>query len=47
MEEGGHLYVCGDVAMASDVCHALEDILMKEAGLNASDAKSYIMMMRV
>ena len=46
VQEGGHLYVCGDVSMASGVCKALEDILAKGLGLNAQEAKGYIMMMR-
>ncbi|KAK3104906.1 hypothetical protein FSP39_012960 [Pinctada imbricata] len=35
----GHVYVCGDAFMASDVESTLEDILQRKGNMSASDAK--------
>jgi len=44
--EGGHIFVCGDVSMASDVCSAVEHVMMQEGSMTADDARGYVMMMR-
>ncbi|HLS27360.1 MAG TPA: assimilatory sulfite reductase (NADPH) flavoprotein subunit [Opitutales bacterium] len=43
LEEGAHFYVCGDMHyMAKDVDLALQEIVSKEGGLSADDAKAYV-----
>ncbi|XP_041378542.1 nitric oxide synthase-like protein [Gigantopelta aegis] len=43
---GGHFYVCGDVAMASDVTTTLEKILQKEGDMTTENAKKFILKLR-
>jgi sulfite reductase (NADPH) flavoprotein alpha-component len=43
LEEGAHLYVCGDAErMARDVDRGLAYIIAKEGGMDAAAAKSYL-----
>ena len=43
LEDGAHLYVCGDAKrMAKDVDAALHDIIQQAGGRSADDAKSYV-----
>ena len=43
----GHLYICGDVNMASDVTTTLKQILKSKGGLSDEEAGAYISQMRV
>jgi sulfite reductase (NADPH) flavoprotein alpha-component len=43
LEDGAHLYVCGDAKrMAKDVDAALHEIIQKAGGKSADDAKAYV-----
>jgi sulfite reductase (NADPH) flavoprotein alpha-component len=43
LEEGAHLYVCGDASrLAPDVHHTLLDIVGSEGGLDAESAQAYL-----
>ena len=43
LEEGAHVYVCGDAKrMARDVDAALTEVVATEGKLSASDAKAYV-----
>ena len=43
LEDGAHLYVCGDAQrMARDVDAALAAIIAKKAGMSLADAKTYL-----
>ncbi len=43
LEDGAHLYVCGDAKrMAKDVDAALHDIIQKAGGKTADEAKTYV-----
>ncbi len=43
IEEGAHLYICGDMKkMAVDVQNALSTILRQEGGYNADEAQEYL-----
>jgi sulfite reductase (NADPH) flavoprotein alpha-component len=43
LEEGAHLYVCGDASrLAPDVHHALLDIVGSEGGLDTESAQAYL-----
>nr|QCX35686.1 Nitric Oxide Synthase 1 [Nautilus pompilius] len=46
VKQGGHIYVCGDVSMASDVSDTVEMILREEAGMASEDAKNYVLKLR-
>jgi sulfite reductase (NADPH) flavoprotein alpha-component len=47
LEEGAHVYVCGDAArLAPDVDTALHDIVERESGLGATGAADYLAAMR-
>ena len=43
----GHLYVCGDIKMASEVETTLEDIITTEGKMTRDEAKAYLSNMRV
>ena len=43
LEEGAHVYVCGDAArMAKDVDKALRDVVMAQGGMDADAADAYL-----
>ncbi|XP_078670103.1 nitric oxide synthase 1-like [Branchiostoma floridae x Branchiostoma belcheri] len=42
LREGGHVYVCGDVTMATDVCETVQRILVKHGGMSAARAEDFI-----
>ncbi|XP_033108490.1 nitric oxide synthase, brain-like [Anneissia japonica] len=42
----GHIYVCGDVSMAEDVCKRLEIIVQKQGKLSPEQAKEYVSRMK-
>lgn len=43
LEEGAHIYVCGDASrMAKDVNETLQNIISAEGGMKADDAKNYL-----
>lgn len=47
LEEGAHLYVCGDAnQMAKDVESALLEIFKTHGGMNDKDAKAYLLALR-
>lgn len=47
MEEGAHLYVCGDASrMAKDVQQALMDVIAAHGGKTPEEAKAYLEVMR-
>ncbi|XP_045152640.1 nitric oxide synthase, brain [Echinops telfairi] len=45
-EQGGHLYVCGDVTMAADVLKAIQHILAQQGKLSAEDAGVFVSRLR-
>uniref|UniRef100_P29475-2 Isoform 2 of Nitric oxide synthase 1 n=1 Tax=Homo sapiens TaxID=9606 RepID=P29475-2 len=45
-EQGGHIYVCGDVTMAADVLKAIQRIMTQQGKLSAEDAGVFISRMR-
>ncbi len=47
MLNGGHIYVCGDVSMASDVSNTLQTMLQEYAALSIIEATSFISKLRV
>jgi sulfite reductase (NADPH) flavoprotein alpha-component len=43
IEDGAHVYVCGDARrMAGDVDRALEEIVIREGGKPAPEARHYL-----
>lgn len=46
-EQGGHIYVCGDVTMAADVLKAIQRIMTQQGKLSAEDAGVFISRLRV
>ncbi|KAK3576127.1 hypothetical protein CHS0354_043096 [Potamilus streckersoni] len=46
LRDGGHIYVCGDVKMASDVTSTLETIFQEEGKMSAQDAKNFVQKLR-
>lgn len=46
-EQGGHIYVCGDVTMAADVLKAVQRILAQQGRLTAEDAGVFVSRLRV
>jgi sulfite reductase (NADPH) flavoprotein alpha-component len=43
LQEGAHFYVCGDASrMAKDVDAALREVAQKEGGMNAEQARDWI-----
>lgn len=46
-EEGGHIYVCGDVTMAGDVLKTVQQIFKLHGDMSLEDAGFYISKLRV
>lgn len=46
-EEGGHIYVCGDVTMAGDVLKTVQQIVKQQGNMTLEDAGFYISKLRV
>lgn len=46
-EQGGHIYVCGDVTMAADVLKAIQRIMAQQGKLSEEDAGVFISRLRV
>uniref|UniRef100_A0A674BS48 nitric-oxide synthase (NADPH) n=1 Tax=Salmo trutta TaxID=8032 RepID=A0A674BS48_SALTR len=46
-EEGGHIYVCGDVGMAGDVLKTVQQIIKLQGNMTLEDAGFYISKLRV
>uniref|UniRef100_A0A3P8XJ45 Nitric oxide synthase n=1 Tax=Esox lucius TaxID=8010 RepID=A0A3P8XJ45_ESOLU len=46
-EEGGHIYVCGDVGMAGDVLKTIQQIIKLQGNMTLEDAGFYISKLRV
>jgi sulfite reductase (NADPH) flavoprotein alpha-component len=43
LEDGAHLYVCGDAKrMATDVDRALQQVVSEQGGLSPDDARAYV-----
>ena len=43
LQDGAHIYVCGDAArMARDVENALLDIIAEQGGMDRDDAEEYL-----
>nr|XP_056715766.1 nitric oxide synthase, brain [Euleptes europaea] len=45
-EEGGHIYVCGDVTMAGDVLKTIQSIVSQQGQLAAEEASAFISKLR-
>ncbi|XP_007936474.1 nitric oxide synthase, brain [Orycteropus afer afer] len=45
-EQGGHIYVCGDVTMAADVLKAIQRILTQQGKLSVEDAGVFVSRLR-
>uniref|UniRef100_A0A8C5TLZ9 nitric-oxide synthase (NADPH) n=1 Tax=Malurus cyaneus samueli TaxID=2593467 RepID=A0A8C5TLZ9_9PASS len=46
-EQGGHIYVCGDVTMAGDVLKAVQRIVRQQGQLSAEEAGAFLSKLRV
>lgn len=46
-EEGGHIYVCGDVTMAGDVLKNVQQIIKQEGSMSLEEAGLFISKLRV
>lgn len=46
-EEGGHIYVCGDVTMAGDVLKTVQHIMKQQGNMSLEDAGFFISRLRV
>lgn len=46
-EQGGHIYVCGDVTMAGDVLKTIQSIVRQQGKLMAEEASAFISKLRV
>lgn len=46
-EEGGHMYVCGDVTMAGDVLKTVQHIIKQQGNMSLEDAGFFISRLRV
>ena len=46
-EQGGHIYVCGDVTMAADVLKAVQRIMTQQGKLSVEDAGVVVSRLRV
>jgi nitric-oxide synthase len=42
-----HFYICGDVRMAADVTQTLETIISKQGALNPTEAKEFLVRLKV
>jgi len=47
MQEGGHVYVCGDCTMAEDVYQTLKSIVQERGMLNDTEVEGYMLSLRV
>uniref|UniRef100_A0A8D3AKA8 Nitric oxide synthase 1 n=1 Tax=Scophthalmus maximus TaxID=52904 RepID=A0A8D3AKA8_SCOMX len=45
-EEGGHIYVCGDVTMAGDVLKTVQQVIKQEGNMSLEDAGFFISKLR-
>nr|XP_020453884.1 nitric oxide synthase, brain [Monopterus albus] len=45
-EEGGHIYVCGDVTMAGDVLKTIQQIIKQQGNMSLEDAGFFISKLR-
>lgn len=46
-EEEGHLYVCGDIRMASEVAKTLKEMFAKKLSLTEEEAEDYCFQLKV
>lgn len=46
-EQGGHIYVCGDVTMAGDVLKTVQRIVRQQGQLSVEEAGAFISKLRV
>ena len=46
-EQGGHIYVCGDVTMAGDVLKTVQQIIKLQGNMSQEDAGFYLSKLRV
>lgn len=46
-EEGGHIYVCGDVTMAGDVLKTVQQIIKQQGNMSLEDSGFFISRLRV
>lgn len=46
-EEGGHIYVCGDVTMAGDVLKTVQQIIKQQGNMSLEDSGFFISKLRV
>ncbi|XP_064613211.1 nitric oxide synthase 1-like [Liolophura sinensis] len=46
MKKSGHLYICGDVTMASDVCAAVQRILQNCSSMSNAEAKKVLQQLK-
>eukprot|EP00058_Branchiostoma_floridae_P023238 XP_002608728.1 hypothetical protein BRAFLDRAFT_120590 [Branchiostoma floridae] len=42
LENNGHIYVCGDVAMADDVCTTVQKILEEKSAMTSAESEAFI-----
>ena len=42
MEARGHVYVCGDISMAADVCRTIQSIFEENAAMSSDQARGLI-----
>ena len=47
IEDRGHIYVCGDISMAADVCRTLQSIFEENAAMSSEEARKLIESMKV
>lgn len=47
MEEGGHIYVCGDCTMAEEVYQTLKSVVQDRGQLNDNEVENYMLSLRV
>lgn len=46
-QSAGHMYVCGDVTMATEVLQTVQHILVQQAGMTLGEAGDFISELRV
>ena len=47
VNQSGHVYVCGDVAMAADVYSVICDVLQEKASYTHKEARDFVKQMKV
>ena len=47
IDKNGHIFVCGDVTMASEVSKTLTNLLQEYAAFSDEEAKNYVTELRV